>query len=138
MSHKSRRAVLGAVGSATIGSTAGCLGLLSTDLSVWVRNDAEEEIDYEIQVDDFEESGSLDGGEMDRFDEVVDRPGSGESVEITLQFGIRVDGEFVDIATVSETDTLPIETGIDEVFARYTDRGVFYGATDEGDGTDDG
>ncbi|WP_254762230.1 hypothetical protein [Natrinema marinum] len=129
MGENHRRTLLKMVGAGAISSTAGCLSALSTDLNVWIRNDIDERIDYEIRIEDFEETGSVAGGEIDRFENALEYPGSGRSVEIELRFGIREGDEFFELA--SETDTLPIETGAQAVFARYTEMGAFYGVTDE-------
>lgn len=101
----------------------------SSDLNVWIRNDLESPVDYEISVDDFEKSGSLEGADTDTYEDVIAR-GSGEPVDVSVRFGIRSGGEFEELATGGSR--LMVQDETKAVFARYSEVGAFYGLTDDG------
>jgi len=129
--------MLGTLGTATTIGTAGCGGLLgeSGGLNLWVKNDMDSERAYEVSVDSATESGTLDAGELDLYEDIVDNSDTGETVSVSVEFGI---GSPDDMATVYEgSDDLQVGDDSEAVVARVTEMGGFYGLTDNpGDDTD--
>ena len=127
MKFASRRTFLSVLGAGTATGLAGCLG--RDDLDVWVRNDLEDPIDYEITVEDFEESGSLDSDTTDRFEEVVSHPGTGEEIDMEVRFGFRAGDEFIEMA--AGAGTFQVSSDTEAAFARINDLiGAVYGLSE--------
>lgn len=138
MDQTTRRALLGTTAATATASMAGCSAVMdffSSDLNLWVRNDTEEEISYQITVEDVEESGTLPGGEGETYKEVMEKPSSGSSVRVDAAFGFEVDGEFT--AIHEGGDDLTVGSDTEAVFARYTEMGAFYGLS-ESSGSENG
>lgn len=131
METHSRRRFLEAASITTAVGTAGCIADLFPEphLNVWVRNDREEPIDYEISVENFEKTGSLEGDDLERFEDALRDPGSGQFVDVEIWFGIEDGDEFVTLA--EESESMQVGSDTEAIFARINEMGVFYGPTDE-------
>lgn len=131
MDTTTRRALLGTTAATAAASTAGCSAVMdffSSDLNIWVHNDTEEEISYQISVEDVEESGTLPGGEGDTYEDVMEKPSSGSDIRVDAAFGFEIDGEFT--AIHEGGDDLTVGSDTEAVFARYTEMGAFYGLSE--------
>lgn len=83
----SRRAVL-AGGGTVVASLAGCLGRGSEEqIDVTVSNASETPVDYEVSIESFEESGSVDAGGSDQYEDKLSPPGSMTQFDVVARFG---------------------------------------------------
>lgn len=94
----SRRTVLASAGVATA-SLAGCLGLGSGEqIDVTVSNASETSVDYEVSIENFEQSGSVDPGGSDQYEDELSQPNSATQFDVTARFGKR-------LTATNETET---------------------------------
>ena len=83
----SRRTVLAGAGVVTA-SLAGCLGLGSSEqIDVTVSNASETAVDYRVSIEDFEQSGSVEPGGSDQYEDKLSQPGSATQFDVTARFG---------------------------------------------------
>lgn len=113
-----RRSAMKLAGASMTVGLAGCSGILSSGLDVSIANKTEESVDYDVQIDDLEESGSLDGMDSDTFEEAIDDPTGEETITVKGTFGL---SEF--------DDTLTIKSGHDKVVLSYMPNGVYISAS---------
>lgn len=94
----SRRTLLAGAGVVTA-SLAGCLGLGSTEqIDVTVSNAAETPVDYEMSIEEFEQSGSVDPGGSDQYEDKLSQPDSSTQFDVVARFGKR-------LTATNETET---------------------------------
>ena len=83
----SRRTVLAGAGALTV-SVAGCLDFGSSEqIDVTVSNASETPVDYEVSIENFEESGSVDPGSSDQYEDELSPPDSATQFDVVARFG---------------------------------------------------
>lgn len=86
----SRRRLLLTAGIAASSGLAGCLG--DEEIDVEIQNLTETPVDYEMQIGSFDEDGSLESEQSDRYEDVLDQPSSSSQFETDIAFGVAVEG----------------------------------------------
>ena len=135
MEGPDRRTAIAILGSAAVAGTAGCTSVIDfftddpPDLNIWVDNNLENEIDYEMTVESVTKSGSLDTNERDVYVDAVDRSSIGRRVTIAFKLGVEEDGEFVPLSELE--DTFRIADEDEAAFARFIDGRTLYGLIDK-------
>jgi hypothetical protein len=127
----SRRAVLAGAGGVTA-SLAGCLGFGSTEqIDVTVSNASETPLDYDVSIESFEGSGSVEPGGSDQYEDELSPPGSATQFDVFARFGQAVTASnesvndsgapeeaFLEIGAID--DTVDVNSNVIEISVTYS------------------
>jgi hypothetical protein len=83
----SRRRTLSVIGAAVMGAFGGCFDATeSNEVDITVSNASDTPISYEVTVEEFEETGRIDAGGSDQYEDEIDRPGSAGQFDVVASF----------------------------------------------------
>lgn len=120
-SFSSRRRVLSATGAAVVGTLGGCLDTTeSEDIDVTVSNASDTEISYEVLVEAFEETGVIEVGGTDQYDDELSQPGSSSQFEVVASFETQGVDDSQDGTDDSNNETDGTETDGNETEGGYS------------------
>lgn len=83
----SRRRVLSVMGVAVVGGLGGCPDTTESEaIDITVSNASDTPITYEVTIEAFEETGVIDAGGSDQYDDELSRPSSPSQFEVVASF----------------------------------------------------
>lgn len=88
----SRRRFLSTLSAAAMCSFVGCLDVTeSEDIDITVSNASETPVEYDVSVDSFEETGAIEVGGSDQYEDKLGQPGSSSQFEVVASFTLPPD-----------------------------------------------
>jgi len=86
----SRRELLSMTSTAVTGFLVGCLDTAETGrIDITVSNASDMSISYEVSVEAFEQTGTIEAGGSDQYENGLDQPGSSRQFDVSATFETR-------------------------------------------------